>query len=117
MFKKSLSNTFLPGIFILLITCCETTPSHNDDKPGVYDSDQFKSYWYGGKAELNSYKLQQSRYGEIREGKAMLIFVTEDFSRNLQVKLDEPGDVADKISVLKMNFTKNFITGVYPYSM
>jgi len=48
----------------------------------------------------------------------MLIFVAEDFSRQKQVKLDDPqqnGDDAQK--VLKLNMTKKFLTGLYPYSM
>jgi hypothetical protein len=117
MFKKLLTNDCTPAIVIVLLICCGPAPTHNDEKPGPYESEQFKSYWYAGKAELNSYKLQQSRYGEIRDGNAMLIFVTEDFSRNKQVKLDGIGDADDRVGVLKLNFTKNFVTGIYPYSM
>jgi hypothetical protein len=47
----------------------------------------------------------------------VLIFVTEDFSTNKLVKLDEPEKTEDKMRVLKMNMTKNFVTGIYPYSM
>lgn len=84
----------------------------------AYESNVFKQYWYAGKAEMNTYTLSQSRYGEQRQGKAVLIFVTEDFSKKKQVKLDEPSKTnTDKVSVLKLNFTKNFITGIYPYSM
>ena len=78
---------------------------------------QFKEQWYAGKAELSTYNLQQARYGEIRNGEAVLIFVTEDFSTNKLVKLDEPEKTDDKMRVLKMNMTKNFVTGIYPYSM
>lgn len=81
-------------------------------------NDKFKNYWYQGKAEISSYKLQQSRYGEIHEGHAVLVFVTEDFSREKQVKLDDPSLASsDRISVLKLNFIKKFNTGIYPYSM
>ena len=48
----------------------------------------FKNYWYQGKAEVASYKLEQARYGEMRDGHAVLVFVTEDFSKSKQVKLD-----------------------------
>ena len=82
----------------------------------VYQSKEFKSYWHAGKAEISSYNLDQSRYGESRMGKAVLIFVTEDVSKKLQVKLDDPSD-RNKINVIKLNFTKNFITGIYPYSL
>jgi hypothetical protein len=73
--------------------------------------------WYAGKAELTSYVLQQARYGEIRNGEAVLIFVTEDFSSNKLVKLDKPEKTSNKTRVLKMNMTKSFVTGIYPYSM
>ena len=78
----------------------------------------FRDYWYQGKAEVASYQLSQSRYGELHQGKAVLIFVTEDFSRQKQVKLDYPAQAGeDKVGILKMNFTKKFNTGLYPYSM
>ena len=84
----------------------------------TYENDAFKQYWYAGKAEINAYNLNQSRYGEPREGKAVLIFVTEDFSKKKHVKLDDPSDAgSDKVSILKLNFSKKFITGIYPYSM
>jgi hypothetical protein len=77
----------------------------------------FRQQWYAGKAELTSYVLQQARYGEMRNGEAVLIFVTEDFSTNKLVKLDDPNKTGDKVRVLKMNMTKKFTTGIYPYSM
>ncbi|PKH68977.1 septum formation inhibitor Maf [Flavobacterium sp. ALD4] len=75
----------------------------------------FKKYWFNGEAELSSFQLTQARYGELREGKAVMIFVTEPFSTTKLVKVDQPTE--KDISVLKLNFTKNFITGIYPYSM
>ena len=51
-------------------------------------SEEFKKYWYAGDAELTSYKLEQARYGEIREGTSVLIFVTEPFLPETQVKAD-----------------------------
>jgi hypothetical protein len=80
-------------------------------------SEEFKKVWYAGKAELSSFVLQQARYGEVRNGEAVLIFVTEDFATDRLVKLDEPENTNDKVRVLKMNMTKNFVTGIYPYSM
>jgi len=78
----------------------------------------FQDYWYAGEAELNSYELHQSRYGEERVGDAVLVFVTEDFSKSKQVKLDRPEHAgADRVSVLKMNALRKFTTGVYDYSM
>lgn len=76
-------------------------------------SDEFKMYWFNGKAEISSYKLEQARYGEMHEGSAVLIFVTEDFLPDVQVKADSKD--AENISVLKLNATKDFNTGIYPY--
>ena len=78
-------------------------------------SQEFKDYWYAGNAEITSYKLEQARYGEIRNGKAVLVFVTEDFLPQKQVKADR--FMSTNIPILKLNFTKNFNTGIYPYSI
>ncbi len=80
-------------------------------------SEEFKKLWYAGKAELSSFDLEQARYGEIRSGEAVLIFVTEEFSNDKLVKLDEPDKAGDKSRVLKLNMAKKFVTGIYPYSM
>lgn len=76
---------------------------------------EFKDYWYSGEAEITSYKLEQARYGELRDGHAVLIFVTEPFLANKQVKAD--GNNPDNIPVLKLNSTKKYFTGIYPYSI
>ncbi|HEA21687.1 MAG TPA: septum formation inhibitor Maf [Pricia antarctica] len=78
-------------------------------------SETFKSYWYAGDAEITSYQLQQARYGETRDGKAVLIYVTEPFLPEAQVKADESHP--DNVPVLKLNTTKNYLTGIYPYSI
>ncbi|MDO6736599.1 septum formation inhibitor Maf [Wenyingzhuangia sp. 2_MG-2023] len=76
---------------------------------------QFKEYWYAGKAEITSYDLEQERYGEIRKGNAVNIFVTEPFSKKYNTKADEQN--SENISVLKLNATRKFNTGIYPYSV
>jgi len=73
------------------------------------------AYWYNDEAEISSYRLSQARYGEIHEGFAVLIFVTEHYSPKTQTKPDSP--TRDQKPVLKLNFTKKFNTGIYPYSM
>lgn len=78
-------------------------------------SDEFKDYWYAGEAEITSYELKQARYGEIREGNSTLIFVTEPFLKFKQVKAD--GKKKSNVPVLKLNSTKNYLTGIYPYSI
>ncbi|MGF1510731.1 MAG: septum formation inhibitor Maf [Myxococcota bacterium] len=85
--------------------------------PSVGRAADFGQYWYRGEAEITSYELQQARYGEIHPGHAVLVFVTEPFSRTKQVKLDDPsGARNDAVTVLKLNATRKFNTGIYPYS-
>ena len=78
-------------------------------------SKEFKKYWYSGVAEITSYKLEQARYGEIREGKSVLIYVTEPFVADKQVKADRSN--ASNVPILKLNSTKKYLTGIYPYSI
>ncbi|MEZ4859177.1 MAG: septum formation inhibitor Maf [Flavobacteriaceae bacterium] len=76
---------------------------------------EFKDYWYSGHAEITSYNLLQERYGELRKGKVVNIFVTEDFLPEIQVKADNVSE--ENIPVLKINQVKNYLTGIYPYSV
>ena len=95
----------------------EERPSNLEENADA-EHTQFNEYWYAGLAEVSGYDLLQSRYGEIHEGKAAMIFVTEPFSKKKQVKLDNPGQAGkDNTSVLKLNSTRKFLTGIYPYSM
>ncbi|WP_152559905.1 hypothetical protein [Hymenobacter sp. IS2118] len=101
---------------------CSSTPDTKAAQAQVVPAaplpPEFGSYWFQGKAELTSYDLTQARYGELHQGEAVLVFVTEDFSRKKQVKLDNPAaNPADRLPVLKLNFTRKFNTGVYPYSI
>ena len=84
-------------------------------KPKTRLSEAFKNYWYAGNAEITSYQLEQARYGEIRDGHAVLIYVTEPFLPEKQVKAD--GKNPENVSVLKLNATKKYLTGIYPYSV
>src|SRR5262245_47734209 len=78
----------------------------------------FWAHWGDGRAELNSYRLVQPRYGESRTGTAMLIYVTEDMSDTLRVKAD-PGKhpAPDVYPVLKLNDVRHFQTGIYDYNV
>jgi hypothetical protein len=78
--------------------------------------ERFGRYWYQGKAELTRYELNQARYGEMHKGEAVLIFVTEPFLPDRQVKL-ERGDPSKGVTVLKLNSVRKFFTGIYPYSL
>ncbi|TDT45069.1 hypothetical protein CLV90_2151 [Maribacter spongiicola] len=122
-------NTAFYSIFALLIlfTSCKEKPQDTSktlamstagvDKelPKKQLSEEFKKYWYNGTAEITSYNLEQARYGELREGNAVMIYVTEPFLPDAQVKADNSNK--NNIPVLKLNFTKNYLTGIYPYSI
>lgn len=73
-------------------------------------------YWYQGKAEISRYVLSQNRYREIHPGEAVLIFVTEDFLTDKQVKNDYYRN-PNSVSILKLNAIHRFATGLYDYSV
>lgn len=79
------------------------------------DRQAFNDYWYANGAEINRFKLKQIRYGEIRQGEMTLVFVTEPFNTIKHVKSDDP-KAKSAAPILKLNFTRNFNTGIYPYS-
>jgi len=109
-------------LLIFLFGNCTQDKNQSSDKNQFavmtsVSNNQFKDYWYQGKAEITSYNLQQARYGEIHKGDAVFIFVTEDFSKKKQVKLDYPSkNLKDAVPILKLNATRKFNTGIYPYS-
>ena len=104
-------------ISFLFIFCSDkkTSTEIKVQKKIIETSKEFSNYWYDGTAEITSYKLSQFRYGEIHEGTAVTIFVTEPFLPKEQVKADYQNK--QNIPVLKLNSTKKFITGIYPYSI
>jgi hypothetical protein len=79
--------------------------------------EDFRAYWNAGKAEITHFALQQARYGEVRRGDALLIFVTEDFLPDKQVKAERPASAAQAVPILKLNLAKEFNTGIYRYSL
>ena len=114
-------------VFLCFATSCKHAETHGETQTANYTtntshvvkdrqlSEAFKAYWYAGNAEITSYKLSQERYGELREGTAVNIFVTEDFLPEAQVKADRAS--SNNIPVLKLNQTKKYVTGIYPYSV
>lgn len=113
------------ALFLLLgLTSCrkvEKIPANEENGEVSQKADpkpltqSFKDYWYAGEAEITSYELEQARYGQIHPGTAVLIYVTEPFNPDKQVKADQ--STPSNVSVLKLNATKNFLTGIYPYSV
>lgn len=121
---KLLRSFILIGLIFILGSCnskeakseiavAETKTEYTNPKFNI--NQQFQEYWYAGDAEITSYKLEQERYGELRNGSAVLVFVTEDFLPDVQVKADNYD--SSNVSVLKLNATKKFNTGIYPYSI
>ena len=86
--------------------------------PKVTASPAFWTAWGDGKAELSGYAITTSRYGAPREGRAVLIYVTEPMDRRNWIK-DDAGDVPpqERVNVLKLNHVLKFQTGIYPYSV
>jgi len=131
---KTVSNfstisVFLSSLLLIMVSACgisekpkpnlvainTTTEAPSIILPKKTLSEDFKKYWYAGNAEITSYELVQARYGELREGKAVLVYVTEPFLAEKQVKADRNN--SDNIPVLKLNSTKKYLTGIYPYSI
>ncbi|MBT8237177.1 MAG: septum formation inhibitor Maf [Croceitalea sp.] len=109
------------ALVVVLFECCTNVNANANEKkadPVAKEkplSEEFKAYWYAGDAEITTYELEQARYGELRKGTAVMIFVTEPFLPQIQVKA-ENNDLAN-VPVLKLNATKNYLTGIYPYSI
>ncbi|HLW29977.1 MAG TPA: hypothetical protein VKX29_03905 [Brumimicrobium sp.] len=70
---------------------------------------------FSGQAEIATYTLSKARYRENHPGEAVLIFVTEPFLVDRQVKADHPTP-ENSVNVLKLNRVDRFITGIYEYS-
>ncbi|MEM6345731.1 MAG: hypothetical protein AAF927_17695 [Bacteroidota bacterium] len=116
--------TMLSLMMGLLLTACQ--PQEQDERSAKSDipviatanrsGGDIDPYWYQGKAELNSYDLQQSRYGEIHPGYAVVVFVTEDFLTDKQVK-NESYRSENSTKILKTNHLRKFPTGIYDYAL
>lgn len=77
----------------------------------------FESHWQDGRAELDGYEYTVTRYGHARRGTAVMVFVTEPFSESKRVKVDDPAaNPSDTFEALKLNFIRDFQTGIYDYN-
>ena len=81
------------------------------------ETPDFYAHWGDGKAEVSSYRIVQSRYGEQREAYGVLVFVTEDINRKTFIKVESPTPVEDRIYTMKLNNVLKFNTGIYDYSV
>ena len=117
---KSMKFLSLATFAFLLIYCSNSNNKKSNSISSIKvkkekKDPKFNAYWYQGTAEITSYKLSQVRYGEIHEGTAVNIYVTEDFLPKKQVKADSKNKF--NVPILKLNSTKKFTTGIYPYSL
>ena len=78
----------------------------------VLSGQDVTAHWNKG-AEISSYDLVQSRYGEVHKGHAEFIFVREPFLPDQQVKDESNGP--NGVPVLKLNALRTFNTGIYSY--
>lgn len=101
--------TLLASSALLLLGSCSNEPA-----PLAPRADgEFETLWYDGQAELAGYVWKGSRYGELRTGEAVAIFVTETVDADSHVKLDDPSKSG--VTVLKLNLVRDFQTGLYDY--
>jgi hypothetical protein len=122
MVRKRLNITSIRMSLLLLALCIifaafgcsEVENREKIQKPPT--AKKFNEYWFQGLAEISRFELEQVCYNEIHKGDAVLIFVTEEFFSDRQVK-SEHGRQPGAVSVLKLNFLKKFKTGIYPYSL
>ncbi|MEM7790528.1 MAG: septum formation inhibitor Maf [Verrucomicrobiota bacterium] len=75
-------------------------------------AESIRDFWFSG-AEINRYELSQTLYNKSHPGHAELIFVTEPFLIEEQVK-NEFGQ-GPSTDVLKLNALRTFNTGIYSY--
>lgn len=112
----------LPLLLLATIFACNTAqdqspqPTKAQEAAAGHFSGSLTEYWYEGQAEINTYDLEQARYGEIRPGQVSMIFVSEDFLTDKQVKNDNYSN-PNSTPVLKTNIIRRFVTGVYDYSI
>ena len=121
-----MKNTFLLtlSLFFLLTACDNTLQKEtafaiinpSSASTSAIPATKLADYWYQGKAEINSYDLQQARYSDVHPGEAVLVFVSEDFLTDKQVKNDNYIN-KKSTSILKNNFLRRFTTGIYDYSI
>ena len=102
---------------IFILAGLPAAGAHTEKLPqfGTHSRGQFQDYWYNHGAEISRFSLQQMRYGEIHEGDAVQVFVTEKMNPETQIKANHSGE--QDIAILKLNAVRKFFTGIYPYSI
>jgi hypothetical protein len=111
------------AFFVFLAACLVSRArTEGEDRPSFPEkplkrvSSDFARQWFDGNAELSSYKTITPRYGELREAELVLIYVTEPLDRRTWIK-DDDAKEPERVTVLKLNESLKFVTGLYPYSV
>lgn len=115
---------FVPIACLLTFSACQHAggPAQEENANALKvslntgDPDRLSDYWYQGQAELNRYELSQNRYQDTHPGEVVMVFVTEDFLTDKQVKNDNYTN-DNSIPILKNNIVKSFPTGIYTYNI
>lgn len=77
----------------------------------------FGDYWRDGKAELSSYRIKIIRYGEMRDGMRMMLWIPDLLRIDTLVKPEVPGKTPHEFLTMKLIDTVDFNTGIYPYHL
>lgn len=104
---------FIVFILVLSLTGCTGDVRPPQPAPAA----DAATYWHQGQAELSRFNLKQVRYGQTYRGDAVMIFVKEDFLPLRQVKHEGRSTDETPVPVLKLIATRDFLTGMYPYSL
>ena len=94
--RKSLAVSLTLAIAVLAVAAHRSVPA---SVPAALGSspvfgEEFWKRWGDGKGEVSGYDLTFPRYGELRKGVAVVVFVTETFSnsaRDASMSLEKPG--------------------------
>ncbi len=80
-------------------------------------SKEFYDTWSDGRGEVNTYELVEERYGQPREGHAVLVYAAEELDRNTYVKVESGRTPQnERMFVVKLNKLLRFPTGLYDYA-
>jgi hypothetical protein len=77
----------------------------------------FEAHWRDGKAELSSYRVKALRYGELRDGMRMMLWIPDFLRMDTLVKPEVPGKTPREFLSMKLIDIVDFNTGIYPYHL
>ncbi len=105
-----LTTVFFYGCSIIFLLFPESASARGENAG-------FWKLWGDGKAEMAVFDLKTPRYGELRQGSATLITVTETFLEKEKVKGSGSSSSAGNLPVMKFAQIRDYQTGVYDYNL